>query len=168
MSTCCALSDAFVREERAAHAFVVRGVQRPSLHHQDRRAMALDAQRRAAWEIVYQRAQRWLRAGCFEVLADDLNMLLRLAAGQKCVTQCCRHRQSHPAFHARERRVPAMMGPSARRNPNCTWPSTCSVICLPRMWRPPPPTTATQVPNSLQTFRWFADLSSLLPIPHFR
>jgi transposase len=34
------------------------------------------------WEIVYQQAQRWLRAGCFEALADDLRCLLRLAAGR--------------------------------------------------------------------------------------
>lgn len=33
------------------------------------------------WEIVYQQAQRWLRAGCFEALAEDLRVLLRLAAG---------------------------------------------------------------------------------------
>lgn len=35
------------------------------------------------WEIVYQQAQRWLRAGCFEALAEDLRTLLRLAAGRK-------------------------------------------------------------------------------------
>jgi transposase len=34
------------------------------------------------WEIVYQQAQRWLRAGCFEVLAEDLRCLLRLAEGR--------------------------------------------------------------------------------------
>lgn len=34
------------------------------------------------WEIVYQQAQRWLRAGCFEALAEDLRMLLRLASGR--------------------------------------------------------------------------------------
>lgn len=34
------------------------------------------------WEIVYQQAQRWLRAGCFEALAEDLRILLRLAAGR--------------------------------------------------------------------------------------
>lgn len=33
------------------------------------------------WEIVYQQAQRWLRAGCFEALAEDLRLVLRLAAG---------------------------------------------------------------------------------------
>ena len=34
------------------------------------------------WEIVYQQARRWLRAGCFEALAEDLRLLLRLAAGK--------------------------------------------------------------------------------------
>jgi transposase len=34
------------------------------------------------WEIVYQQAQRWMRAGCFEALAEDLRTLLRLAAGK--------------------------------------------------------------------------------------
>ncbi len=34
------------------------------------------------WEIVYQQAQRWLKAGCSETLAEDLRVILRLAAGQ--------------------------------------------------------------------------------------
>ena len=34
------------------------------------------------WEIVYQQAQRWLKAGCFETLAEDLRVILRLAAGR--------------------------------------------------------------------------------------
>ncbi|CAA2138418.1 IS5 family transposase [Methylobacterium bullatum] len=34
------------------------------------------------WEAVYQQAQRWLTAGCFEQLADDLRALLRLASGR--------------------------------------------------------------------------------------
>ena len=34
------------------------------------------------WEIVYQQAQRWMRAGCFEALAEDLRALLRLADGR--------------------------------------------------------------------------------------
>jgi len=33
------------------------------------------------WAAVYQQAQRWLRAGCFEALVDDLRAVLRLAAG---------------------------------------------------------------------------------------
>ena len=34
------------------------------------------------WEAVYQQAQRWLAAGGFEQLADDLRALLRLASGR--------------------------------------------------------------------------------------
>ena len=34
------------------------------------------------WAAVYQQAQRWLAAGCFEALAQDLRALLRLAAGR--------------------------------------------------------------------------------------
>src|ERR687889_709743 len=34
------------------------------------------------WAAVYQQAQRWLSAGCFEALADDLRAVLRLAAGR--------------------------------------------------------------------------------------
>jgi transposase len=34
------------------------------------------------WAAVYQQARRWLDAGCFEALADDLRALLRLAAGR--------------------------------------------------------------------------------------
>ena len=35
-----------------------------------------------AWSAVYQQAQRWMAAGCFEALAHDLRALLRLAAGR--------------------------------------------------------------------------------------
>ena len=34
------------------------------------------------WPAVYQQAQRWLAAGCFEALAEDLRVVLRLAAGR--------------------------------------------------------------------------------------
>jgi transposase len=34
------------------------------------------------WSAVYQQAQRWLAAGCFESLAHDLRAVLRLAAGR--------------------------------------------------------------------------------------
>src|ERR1700712_364901 len=34
------------------------------------------------WFAVYQQAQRWLAAGCFESLAQDLRALLRLASGR--------------------------------------------------------------------------------------
>jgi transposase len=35
------------------------------------------------WAAVYQQAERWLNAGCFEALVDDLRVLLRLAADRK-------------------------------------------------------------------------------------
>jgi transposase len=34
------------------------------------------------WHAVYDQAQRWLRAGCFEALAHDLRAVLRLALGR--------------------------------------------------------------------------------------
>ncbi len=34
------------------------------------------------WEAVFQQTHRWLRAGCFEAIAHDLRMVLRLAAGR--------------------------------------------------------------------------------------
>jgi transposase len=37
------------------------------------------------WQAVYQQTRRWVRAGCFETLAEDLRLLLRLAAGRNDV-----------------------------------------------------------------------------------
>jgi len=34
------------------------------------------------WEAVYQQTQRWLRAGVFEAMVDDLRAILRLAEGR--------------------------------------------------------------------------------------
>jgi transposase len=35
------------------------------------------------WPAVYQQAQRWLAAGCFEAIVDDLRALLRVADGRE-------------------------------------------------------------------------------------
>ncbi len=35
------------------------------------------------WEAVYQQTQRWLKAGVFEAIVNDLRQLLRVAAGRK-------------------------------------------------------------------------------------
>ena len=35
-----------------------------------------------AWEAVYQQTQRWIKAGVFEAIVDDLRMLLRLEVGR--------------------------------------------------------------------------------------
>ena len=34
------------------------------------------------WHAVYQQTRRWLRAGCFEAMAEDLRTLLRTLAGR--------------------------------------------------------------------------------------
>ena len=34
------------------------------------------------WEAVYQQAQRWIAAGCFEAMVHDLRAILRWAAGR--------------------------------------------------------------------------------------
>jgi transposase len=34
------------------------------------------------WAAVHQQAQRWIAAGCFEAITDDLRALLRIAAGR--------------------------------------------------------------------------------------
>ena len=35
------------------------------------------------WAAVYQQAQRWMQAGCFEAMAHDLRAIVRLASGRK-------------------------------------------------------------------------------------
>ncbi len=35
------------------------------------------------WEAVYQQTQRWLQAGVFEAMVNDLRALLRVAGGRK-------------------------------------------------------------------------------------
>ncbi|PPB82987.1 DDE family transposase [Mycetohabitans endofungorum] len=35
------------------------------------------------WERVYQQTQRWLNAGCFEAMANDLRSVLRVVAQQR-------------------------------------------------------------------------------------
>src|SRR5438270_10712460 len=34
------------------------------------------------WYVVYQQSQRWLAAGCFAVMVDDLRLVLREAQGR--------------------------------------------------------------------------------------
>jgi transposase len=35
------------------------------------------------WEAVYQQTQRWIAAGVFEAMVNDLRLILRMAAGKK-------------------------------------------------------------------------------------
>jgi transposase len=57
------------------------------------------------WETVYQQTQRWIKAGVFEALVDDLRMMLRLEAGRaedpRAVILDSRTLQSSPESGAR-------------------------------------------------------------------
>lgn len=101
------------------------------------------------WEIVYQQAQRWLRAGCFEALAEDLRVILRLAAGRPAqptaAILCARRPRVAPAAPTTE--------PSARRVRSCIWPSTRLAIFWRCMSRPPTLTTAPRLAGSPRRFR---------------
>jgi len=35
------------------------------------------------WEVVYQQTQRWIAAGVFKAVVNDLRALLRLAEGRQ-------------------------------------------------------------------------------------
>jgi transposase len=73
------------------------------------------------WEIVYQQAQRWLGAGCFAALAEDLRIILRLAAGRGAQPTAAiidsRTLRSTPESGARAGYDGC---PSARRDRSCT------------------------------------------------
>ncbi len=57
------------------------------------------------WTAVQQQTQRWLRAGCFETMAHDLRLLLRVAAEREAVPSAVildsRTMQSTPESGAR-------------------------------------------------------------------
>src|SRR5580765_2431422 len=57
------------------------------------------------WTAVQQQTRRWLRAGCFESMAEDLRLLLRLSAGRTDVPRAAildsRTLQSTPESGAR-------------------------------------------------------------------
>lgn len=58
------------------------------------------------WEAVYQQTQRWLQAGCFEAMVNDLRSILRVAQG--------RDGQPTPAiFDGRTMRSTCESGPRA-------------------------------------------------------
>ena len=82
MGACCALSDTAV-EEAGQRVYPLRevfnGLRYIVKTGAPWRWMPNDL---PPWEIVYQQAQRWLRAGCFEALAEDLRVILGLAAGR--------------------------------------------------------------------------------------
>ncbi len=76
------------------------------------------------WAAVYQQAQRWHAAGCFERLAEDLRAVLRLAAGRKADPSAVT--SETPAAAAREHGIAleVVKLPEAKRG----------FVLLPRRW----------------------------------
>jgi transposase len=83
------------------------------------------------WYVVYQQMQRWLRAGCFELLVEDARSLLREWGGRK--SQPTAVVIDSRTLHRRRNRERgrAMMEPSGVRDPRSTSRSTRSGTC----WR---------------------------------
>jgi transposase len=84
------------------------------------------------WEAVYQQTQRWLQAGCFEAMVNDLRSILRVAQGkqgQPVPPSSMGGRCNRPA---KADHVQATTDTSARRAARCIWRSIRWAIC----WRP--------------------------------
>jgi transposase len=79
------------------------------------------------WHAVYDQAQRWLRAGCFEMLAHDLRAVLRLAAGRSRPPRSWT--AARCAARPRAARGPAGTVTSAHAARSCTSPWTRSATC---------------------------------------
>ena len=75
------------------------------------------------WEVVYQQTQRWLKAGVFEALVQDLRVVLRVAGGRRGQPSAAildsRTLQSSPESGGRS----GYDGAKPRRGARCTWPS---------------------------------------------
>ncbi len=69
------------------------------------------------WHAVYDQARRWLKAGCFEMLAHDLRAVLQLASG----------RTEEPSAAVLDSRTLR----STPKSGDCTWWSTRWAICWP-------------------------------------
>src|SRR5262249_48683523 len=91
------------------------------------------------WPLVYQQLRRWMDAGCFEAIVEDLRILLRRAAERPAPPSVQRRRargfwmRAPSSRHRRVAREPAMTGTSAARAPKSTPPSTPWGICW-RCW----------------------------------
>jgi transposase len=85
------------------------------------------------WPLVYQQMRRWMDAGCFEAIVQDLRILLRRVAERpeppSAVILDARTIQSTP----RVAREPAMTGTNAARARRCMSQWTRWDICW-RCW----------------------------------
>jgi transposase len=82
------------------------------------------------WPLVYQPMRRWMAAGCFEAIVQDLRILLRRAAERPAPPSARRHRRRRSWTRApssrrpRVAREPATMGTSDARARRSTSRST--------------------------------------------
>ena len=82
------------------------------------------------WPAVYQQAQRWIAAGVFEAMTQDLRRILRLLEGR-------REEPSAAVFDSRTLRPTPESGGRAgydgakrkKGSRRCTWPSTRWATC---------------------------------------
>ncbi len=65
------------------------------------------------WAAVYQQTQRWLQAGVFEAIVEDLRVVLRVAQGGGGQPSAVDSGQSHATIESREGPAQAMMAPNA-------------------------------------------------------
>lgn len=82
MEFCSAVSDADDEGRAAAEIRTSRDVQRAALDRARGCPLAPDASRVPA-ELVYQQTQRWIQAGCFEAMVNDLRSVIRVAQGRQ-------------------------------------------------------------------------------------
>jgi transposase len=54
------------------------------------------------WEAVYRQTRRWIAAGCFEAIVQDLRLLVRTAAGRRPQPSVAICRQSYAALDGGE------------------------------------------------------------------
>ena len=99
------------------------------------------------WPVVYQQAQRWIRAQCFETMVENLRMLLREFSGRKA-------QQTPMILDSRTRnlrlsrgRERATMGPSGARDRRSMRPWIRWAIYWPCMSRRPMSRTAHRPAN---------------------
>jgi len=102
------------------------------------------------WEVVYQQMRRWIDARCFEIMVDDLPILLREFAGRNgqptAMILDSRTLQSTPESGP----AAATMEPSAARDRRCMRLWIRWVISWPCMLRRPTNRTARKWRNWLR------------------
>ena len=83
MVICSAVSNPVPRRLRTARPFASKRIQRTALAGSYRRLVRMMPHDFPPWAAVHQQTQRWLRAGCFEAMVNDLRVLIREYSGRQ-------------------------------------------------------------------------------------